>query len=54
MNDYERLRRISESLKNEYPNGTRVQLINMEDEKAVPSGTRGTVMAVDSMATNGK
>jgi hypothetical protein len=51
MNDYERLRRISESLKNEYPNGTRVQLINMEDEKAVPSGTRGTVMAVDSMAT---
>ena len=30
-----------------YPPGTRIQLIHMEDQWAVPSGTRGTVDHVD-------
>lgn len=34
-----------------YPKGTRVELISMDDEQAVPSGTRGTVEFVDDMGT---
>ncbi len=30
-----------------YPPGTRIELIHMEDHWAVPSGTRGTVEYVD-------
>lgn len=30
-----------------FPPGTRIQLIHMEDQWAVPSGTRGTVEHVD-------
>ena len=34
-----------------YSKGTRVELISMEDAHAVPSGTLGTVVAVDSLGT---
>ena len=34
-----------------YPKGTRIELINMEDVQAVPSGTKGTVVCVDDMGT---
>jgi hypothetical protein len=34
-----------------YPKGTRVELIHMDDEQAVPSGTKGTVEFVDDMGT---
>ena len=34
-------------IKQSYPPGTRIQLIHMEDQWAVPSGTRGTVEFVD-------
>ena len=34
-----------------YPRGTRVELIHMDDEQAVPSGTKGTVEFVDDMGT---
>jgi hypothetical protein len=34
-----------------YPKGTRVELIHMDDEQAVPSGTKGTVELVDDMGT---
>lgn len=34
-------------IKENYPPGTRIQLIQMEDQWAVPSGTRGTVDFVD-------
>lgn len=34
-------------LKQEYPPGTRILLNHMEDQWAVPSGTRGTVEHVD-------
>ena len=39
----EEIREIKES----YPPGTRIQLIHMEDQWAVPPGTRGTVDLVD-------
>lgn len=36
-----------EQLKKAYPNGTRVELIKMDDVQAPPAGTRGTVYGVD-------
>ena len=51
MNEYDRLNRIAKGLRERYPAGTRVELIDMFDERAVPSGTRGTVSGVDDMAT---
>lgn len=39
----EEIRQIKEN----YPPGTRIQLIQMEDQWAVPAGTRGTVDFVD-------
>ncbi len=52
MNEYERQRRRSESIKQMYPPGTRIELICMNDPFApVPSGTRGTVRTVDDMGT---
>ena len=50
MNEYEKLRRISERLRENYPMGTRIILLEMNDPQAVPSGTKGTVIAVDDMA----
>ena len=52
LNEYERQRRRAESVKQMYPPGTRIELIFMNDPFApVPSGTRGTVRAVDDMGT---
>ena len=52
LNEYERQRRIAESTRKLYPQGTRIELINMKDPYAsVPAGTRGTVKFVDSMGT---
>lgn len=52
MNEYERLRRQAEGLREIYPKGTRVECLSMMDPFApVPSGTRGTVFHVDDMAT---
>ena len=51
MNEYERLRRQAERLRNQYPPGTRVECISMNDPFApVPSGTKGSVMFVDDIA----
>lgn len=36
-----------EKLKKEYPKGTRVQLVAMDDFQAPPIGTKGTVIGVD-------
>ena len=36
-----------ELLRNEYPTGTRVELLQMEDVQAPPRGTKGTVYGVD-------
>ena len=51
MNEYERLRRQTERLREQYPPGTRVECVSMNDPFApVPSGTRGNVMFVDDIA----
>jgi hypothetical protein len=40
-------REIVESLRKEYPAGTRVELVRMDDAYAPPIGTGGTVTGVD-------
>ena len=40
-------RAIVESLRREYPAGTRVELVQMDDVQAPPAGTFGTVLGVD-------
>lgn len=40
-----------EMLKKEYPVGTRVELVRMEDFQAPPVGTRGTVKGVDGLGS---
>lgn len=50
MNDYERLRRQAKRHEQQYPPGTRLVLIHMNDPYApVPAGTKGTVICVDPM-----
>lgn len=52
MNEFERLSRIAEQLKEDYPKGTRIVLLSMgDDPRPIESGTRGTVRFVDDMAT---
>lgn len=36
-----------EQLRQQYPAGTRVELLRMEDVQAPPIGTKGTVIGVD-------
>ena len=36
-----------ESIRREYPAGTRVELLRMDDAQAPPAGTKGTVLGVD-------
>ena len=36
-----------ERIRREYPRGTRVELVRMEDRQAPPVGTQGTVLGVD-------
>ena len=38
---------IIERIRKEYPKGTRVRLIKMDDMQAPPIGTKGTVRGVD-------
>lgn len=38
---------IVERIRREYPKGTRVELVRMEDIQAPPEGTLGTVLGVD-------
>ena len=40
-------RDIVEQLRKSYPQGTRVELIRMDDAQAPPVGTQGTVLGVD-------
>ena len=40
-------REIVEKLRKEYPKGTRVRLVRMDDIQAPPLGTEGTVIGVD-------
>ena len=42
---------IIDNIKKMYPEGTRVELIDMDDKQAPPVGTRGTVISVDDIGT---
>jgi hypothetical protein len=42
---------IVEQVRKEYPVGTRVELVRMDDFQAPPIGTRGTVRGVDDTAS---
>ena len=43
---------IVKKLREEYPNGCRVELLKMNDVQAPPVGTRGTVFGVDDTGTS--
>lgn len=52
MNEYQRLLNAAKRLREQYPEGTRIMCLDMNDQyNPVPSGTRGTVIDVDDMAT---
>ncbi|PWM33789.1 MAG: DUF4314 domain-containing protein [Clostridiales bacterium] len=38
-------------IREEYPTGTRIELIQMEDAQAPPVGTKGTVRGVDDVGS---
>ena len=40
-----------EMLRKEYPAGTKVELLAMDDKQAPPIGTLGTVVGVDAIGT---
>lgn len=42
---------IVEKIRSEYPVGTRIELVHMDDFQAAPVGTKGTVTAVDDTAS---
>lgn len=44
-------REIVERVRREYPAGTQVELVRMEDAQAPPTGMPGTVMGVDDTAS---
>lgn len=44
-------REVIELLRNQYPIGTRVELIQMDDVQAPPIGTKGTVKGVDDIGS---
>jgi hypothetical protein len=44
-------RNLVNEIRKKYPEGCRVELVRMEDPKAPPAGTRGTVKAVDDMGS---
>ena len=44
-------REIIQKLKETYPVGTRLKLIQMEDDGAPPTGTLGTVYGVDAIGS---
>lgn len=52
MNKFEAERRFAQRMKDNYPPGTRIMLLQMgDDPRPVEPNTRGTVRAVDDMGT---
>lgn len=50
MNNFERMYRLSKEAKENFPPGTRIELISMDDPiHPIPSGTRETVDHVDDI-----
>ena len=46
-------RETIEQLRKQYPEGTRVELVKMDDPQAPPIGTKGTVRYVDDIGSIG-
>lgn len=44
-------REVLNALREQYPKGTRVELVQMDDPQAPPIGTQGTVRGVDDMGS---
>lgn len=44
-------REVVERLRKQYPAGSRVELVRMNDEQAPPIGTHGTVTGVDDLGS---
>lgn len=44
-------RETVERIRSQYPKGTRVELLRMDDPQAPPVGTRGTVTGVDDIGS---
>lgn len=44
-------REIVESIKEEYPKGTRIELLKMDNVQAPHIGTKGTVRGIDSLGS---
>ncbi len=42
---------IIERLRNTYPKGSRIELVEMDDTQAPPIGTKGTVRGVDDIGS---
>lgn len=52
MNKFEAERRLAQRMKDNYPPGTRILLLQMgDDPRPVEDNTRGTVKAVDDIGT---
>ena len=43
--------RTLDRLRKEYPEGTRIELLEMDDQQAPPVGTQGTVTGVDDIGS---
>lgn len=51
MNAWDRLRMRAEHIRKQFPEGTRVRLVSMDDPQAPPFGTLGTVQGVDDIGS---
>lgn len=51
MYSFCQLREIAVELRKQYPVGTKVRLVNMDDTQAPPVGTLGVVKGVDDTAS---
>ena len=45
------LDKIVDMLRKEYPEGTRIELLKMDDTQAPPIGTKGTIVGVDDIGS---
>ena len=44
-------REVLQALRERFPKGTRVELVQMDDPQAPPIGTKGTVIGVDDIGS---
>ena len=48
---YRNIEKMAATTRLNYPPGTRLELISMDDPQPIPPGSRGTVVHVDDMGT---